>query len=522
MRGGIRVLVLSAAVHGTVLFATHASAQCQFVDRTDAAGIQESHGAFYQVECPVFAQVMHGGASCGDFDGDGWEDVFFATGGHVPDRLFINQRDGTFVDDAQAWGVAVEHVGVGVAVGDYDRDGNLDAFVVSLGPECNIGPGHHKLYKNTGTSFVDVAAGAGVATTSPTEADGWGAAFGDYDLDGFLDLGVPGWIGQSDGNRLFHNEQDGTFSDATAALNFDLHDVRGLSVRFTDMNGDRYPEILWVSDFGESKYFVNRKDGTFLEATAAAGVGLDSNGMGQTVADFDRDGKLDWYVTSIQGVDPQYTGNMMYRNLGDHVYEEASVPMGVKDGGWGWGTSAADFDLDGWVDVVETNGWYLPEWVHEQSYLFHNLGGGHFEEIADPSGLQHHEDGRALLTFDYDEDGDQDVLIVSNRGGLYLFRNERLEQTGNWLRLRFDTGSKAGLAPHGFGTRVTASIGRSRQVTYLDGGSNYLGQSELAVHFGLGNADVVDKLVIQWADGNVLVLHDVPANQTLTVAPGGK
>jgi len=336
---GLCVLMLSERVVASDL---------KFSDQTLASGVDSVHlPSYWMLISPVIMPSMIAGGAIGDFNNDGNQDIFVPTGGENPDQLWINNGDGTFTDRASAWGIAYEHMGVGTAVGDYNNDGWLDIFVTSFGPATGqLRPGAHLLYRNNGNgSFTDVAVVAGVNRSSATAADGFGAAFGDFDLDGDLDLVVLSWRPATDGNRLYRNDGDGTFTDVTDDAGLaGLIECRAFSPRFADMDGDRYPELLIAADFGTSRYLVNNTDGTFTDFTAGSGTGVDGNGMGATIADFNGDGLFDWYVTSIYTPNPLLgipgTGNMLYMNKGNHVYSESSALTGVKDGGWGWGTVA--------------------------------------------------------------------------------------------------------------------------------------------------------------------------------------
>jgi hypothetical protein len=449
------------------------------------------------------------GGAVGDFDRDGDQDLFVLGGGLAPDRLFENQGDGTFIDRSEAWGVAVRHRGGGVAVGDVNGDGWLDLYVTSLGePDRPPRPGAHRLYLNSAQgSFVEVAEAAGVAFTSPFVADGASAAFGDYDLDGHLDLFVAGTAPASGGNRLFRNRRDGTFEDVTVGAGvYDLS-VWGFCPRFADMDGDRYPELLLVGDFGTSRYYVNQRDGTFREETVASGTGLDENGMGQAVGDFDGDGRPDWYVTSIESRHTR--GNVLYRNLGGHRYEEVGGTAGVSAGAWAWGAVAFDADLDGHLDLAVANGWFIDFAGHpftdQPTRLFLNRGALRFDEVAEACGLGHRGQGRGILDVDLEGDGDRDLVIFTHGGALEVFRDDG-PPGRRFLRVFLDTRGEAGLAPDGIGTRVVATVGGRDLVRWLDGGSNYLSQG-------------VDLLRIEWADGRIDGIPDVAANRTLVVSP---
>ena len=243
------------------------------------------------------------------------------------------------------------------------------------------------------------------------------------------------------------------------------------------------------------------------------------------MGDVDGDGRLDWFVTSISkrfAVDKAPgTGNFLYRNQGGHRYESVGASAGVKEGGWGWGAVAVDLDHDGWLDLVQTNGWEGhngrddPEWASETTRVFRNLTAVSseltFADVAEDAGLVH---------FDYDNDGDQDLVIFNNRDLPTLVRNELdpgPDGGGRWLRVFLDTAALADLAPDGFGSLVAVRTGDLRQVRYIGAAAGYLGPSEMSAHFGLDFAPVVDELQVHWADGSTSTYRQVPTNRTLTI-----
>jgi hypothetical protein len=492
-----------------------------FSDQTGASGLIASPAfpAGYNV-----GPMLAGGAVAADFDADGDQDVFVAMGGVEPDRLFLNDGTGLFTDGAAALGVDALHVGAGVAAGDLDGDGALDLYVVSHGPPLAPVPGAHRCYMNTPGGFVEQASGAGVDTTSPLLPDGFGAGLGDPDRDGDLDLAVAGWKIASLGNRLFRNDGGGQFTDVTATMIVgDLSTLRGFTPLFVDMDGDRWPELLWVSDYGGSRYLTNH-DGLLVDETKRSGTGLERNGMGQAVGDFDGDGLLDWFVTAILGPSSHHSGNKLYRALGGHVFAEAATADGVVDGGWGWGAVAVDVDHDGDLDLCENNGWSeiiaaAPpgEWIGEQAYLFVNGGAGTFTDQAVASGIDYDDQGLGLLHFDGDGDGDQDLLFTSNEAPLRYYRNDLSGPDAHWLVVRLDRGASTAVAPHGYGARVTVQSGSAEQVRPLTAGGSYLTQSELAVHVGLGAATSASSVRVDWPDGTTTWLADVAADQELGV-----
>jgi hypothetical protein len=510
-----------------------------FVDATNEAGlIAVNDPSDNYLQHVMNLGPMIGGGAVGDFNNDGWQDFFFMTGGTGLDKLFINNQDGTFTDRAVAWGLTVEHMGVGASVADFDNDGDLDIYITSMGPTSGaVRKNAHRLYVNNGDdTFSNRANAAGVKETSAVNPDGFGSAWGDYDLDGDLDLFVCGWTYTGLGNRLFKNNGDGTFEDVTVGAGLWDLGARGFSPVFADMDGDLYPELLIAGDFHQSRYWVNNGDGTFADHKNISGTCQDDNGMGHALADVDGDGDLDWYVTSIYvdefpWSDVPGTGNMLYLNDGDHQYTEVSVGAGVNNGGWGWGAVGVDFDHDGREDLIETNGWFgsnqatEQEWIGERSYVFRSNGDGTFSEVSAECGFNHTAYGRGLIRFDADNDGDQDMVVIATGGPLKFFRNELISPGArggsgvHWLRVLFDTSEQAGLAPDGYGTRVEAVVGERTHMRMLTGGASYLAQSELSVHFGLGDATTIDLLRVRWADGRSQVYTDVLADQSLVLSP---
>lgn len=469
-------------------------------------------------------QYMAPGGAVGDFNRSGAPDVFVVGGSSGIDQLYINNGDGTFSEQAAAWGVAASGIRhTGAAVADFDNDGWLDIFVTCVTLFDDPGNAFNRLYRNNGDgTFTDVAAQAGVRVVPSQLSDSFGAAFGDFDLDGHLDLFVAGWYG---GNVLYRNNGDGTFTALpnAAFLGDDISTVRGFAPRFVDINNDGLPDILLVADFFTSRVYVNNGDGTFTNATAAWGAGLDSNGMGNAVGDFNNDGLTDWYVTSrIAPGGGAGSGNMLYMNNGAG-FTERSVPAGVNFGWWGWGADAVDFDHDGWLDLVATNGWSGPSFSNKPTQVWRNLRDpiGTFEEVTAAVGMTHTGQGRGLLTFDADMDGDRDILIFSNNEPLAYFENTLPNTGSSSITLFFDTKGQPGIAPDGFGVRAELDAGGITQHRYLDGGSAYLAQGELSLHFGLGEASLADEIRITWPNGEETTLARVaPGRYTITARFG--
>jgi hypothetical protein len=481
-----------------------------FSDQSVASGLVFSSNVLADIP---FGEHYAGGA-VGDFNRDGAPDVILLGGGGVADALFINNGDGTFTNRAAQWGVDLVHRSRAASVGDYNADGWPDIYITSGGDlSGDDRPGEHVLYRNDGgTGFTDVADLAGV-NFSTVKRTSTGSAWGDYDLDGDLDLMVMTWDFAGAANRLFRNNGDETFTDVTSLVG--IQSGWGFTPRFVDMTGDRYPELLLVSDFGSAEYYLNGTTGGFTDQTGLAGTGLETNGMGTAIGDFNRDGHQDWYCTSIYRDDLSKDGNYLYVNQGDGTFAALPSTAGAQDGGWGWGVETLDFDHDGFIDIAETNGWDDAEYVNESSYLFRNNGDMTFTRSALPKNYE----GRSLMTLDYDLDGDMDLLITAHSGPSKLWRNDLSGAGTHWLKVVLDSAQLPGLAPDGVGARVVAQTGVVSQYFYMSRGGTFLGQSQRVAHFGLADAADVDQLTVEWANGMSSVLTDLPANQSLSVTP---
>lgn len=519
-----------------------AAGDLSFTDVTQQAGLADAvHG--YLINASTGREMGSGGAVA-DFNNDGYQDIFFLSGGHTHDRLYINNGDGTFTDRAPAWGLhdLEQHIGSAALAADFNNDGRSDLYITSHGPAGGSQTAAHRLYLNLPPDqhgqprFVELAIHCGVEQTATIAPDGFGAAAGDIDLDGDLDLAVAGWIPLGH-NLLFRNQGIDRgflpiFVNDTQSIDSPFRagpalDNQGFSPRIVDTDNDWRPEILWVSDFVTSRYLKNNPDNTFTDITEQAGMGLDQNGMGVTQGDFNNDGLVDFYVSAI--LQPDYPikpreGNRLYINQGNHLFTEIAQSAGVHDGKWGWGTSAVDFDHDGDLDIAEVNGWdYFPQFLDQPALLFANDGTGlAFTEIGAQTGFNHASDARGLARIDYDNDGDQDALIFTRHGRLTLLRNDLISEENqpadaNWLRVFIDTRARRNLAPEGIGAVVSAKTAGGSQRRHIDAGPTFQTSEERSAHFGLGAHDTVFILDIEFHDGTLLRYRNIPANQTLNV-----
>ncbi len=475
---------------------------------------------------------MAGGISIGDFNNDTWPDIYIPGLGTTPDMLYINQQDGTFEDQADLYGVDKLHYGVGSAIGDVNNDGLQDLYVVSYGPSDVQGTvGKNLFYINNGPdkngqySFSEQALQRGVNDIFGI-VGGKGACFGDIDLDGDLDLYVSTWGFFAGGNRIYENDGTGHFTDISlATLPKNPTIIRGFTPKIVDLNNDRYPDLLLTADFTTSFLYINNgpdENGqiTFRDTTTESSIFDNNNGMGATVADFNGDGILDWFMTNIYVETASYF-NTLYMGLGNNeagtpTFIDQAMSRGVGDNGWGWGVVSGDYDNDGDIDMVATGGW--PSWPSEPTRYWKNDGTGNFSDISFITGLTFNINGRGLVHFDYDKDGDLDLVFIDNGGPARIFRNDLgFDEFTRYLRINLDTQSHPCLAPMGYGTRVIATFAGTDHLQVVDGSSSYLGQSELTIHFGLAELDMVDELRIEWADGSVTTMTDVPADQEIVI-----
>ena len=475
---------------------------------------------------------MVGGLTVGDFNADGWPDVFALGGGGAADSLLINVG-GAFEDQSEAWGLAGLHRGASASVGDVNADGLVDLFVVGYG-DLAAGPSvlGSKLYLNRGGWFEDVAAAASVQRICNV-VDGMSSVFADVDLDGDLDLFVCSWITAAQKNRLFINtgvDANGipSFVDATPSMGVDISRSNGFTPRFADLNGDLYPELLLTADFGTCRLLVNRGPGEdglprFEEVTDAAGVVNDTNGMGSAIGDIDNDGDLDWFITNIYNA-ISGTTNTLYLNTGLNEaldapdFRQSATAAGVHNAGWGWGTVLGDYDHDGDLDLAATGGWFT--YPLTPARLYENLGVSdglpRFRDVASTARFNYSGLGRTLATLDYDRDGDLDLVMASSSSPIRLFRND-VAAASHAVMFDLDTTLHPCLPPNGRHARIEIDAGGSTQMRVLDGGPTFLGQSEMVVHFGIGAADHVDEIRVLWPDGTRQRFGSVPSGTRTTL-----
>lgn len=483
----------------------------------------------------------------GDYDNDGWPDLFVTTVLATP-ILFRNQGDGTFTDVSAAAGLQRFGSTNGAAWLDVDNDADLDLFVDTVGDD------RYYLYLNDGKGhFKEDAIARGVAMDDGIVKAGTSISIGDYDRDGWLDMHVAEWGPKGMGDygfldpkragrsRLFRNRgkvKPGYFDDVTVvakatldATTFDgsYESVFSYSSAMIDFDGDDWPELAVAGDYRTSRFLWN-DHGTFSDGKVNSGVAKDTFGMGSAVADLDGDGLLDWLVTSISNgptcvhglCNSGEIGNHLYRYVGNRQFSDAGTEqLGVNAGFWAWGAEMFDYDNDGDRDLAVTNGTDYPFTTKGDFYTidpmrFWRNDAGVMVEVSEQLGLLDTRSGKALVTFDYDHDGDLDMFIVNNQEKPVFYRNDSI---GNdWLRVRVLT--REGREAVGARVLVTPTKGGKTILSTINSGSNFLSQSELTAHFGLGkkSSAPVFEVRVHWQDtGLERVLVNVERNQVLVV-----
>lgn len=513
-----RTLRCSGLLLLTLVLASAAQAQ-GFTNVTTSAGITHVHSTAELVAGLPGPTFMTGGVAAGDYDGDGHTDLIF-TRLNDTDILYRNLGNGTFEQRTATAGFTAATLTNGITSGDIDSDGDLDLYITGSNDTRNY------LYLNDGNGFFTDAGESRVAALSNgVSRFGQGASFGDYDNDGHLDLVTTAWRDEltASQSRLFRNlggAQAGLFEDTTVAAGIDTYrkdKTWRFAPRMVDLDRDGHLDLAIASDFVTSQLFWSNGDGTFTDGTIPAGVGTDLNGMGSTFGDYDGDGDLDWFITNITA-HPDFPGggggwNRLYRNNGDRTFTDVTQQAGVRDSRWSWGTSFFDYDNDGDLDLVATNGWNGGGWIDDRTTLWRN-DAGVFTDVSDSLGITDTLQGRGLAHLDYDSDGDLDLVVVNNQAEPVLYRNDN--PVGNYLRIELE-GTQSNRDGVGAFITVTPNLDTpSHQMVWeIDGGSSFLSQNEQIAHFGLaGQSTSVDQVTIQWPSGLTQHLFDVDPNQT--------
>jgi enediyne biosynthesis protein E4 len=478
------------------------------------------------------------GVAALDYDGDGRVDIFLVNGtvlegfpkGQEPtNHLYRNRGDGTFEDVTARAGLTASGWGQGACVGDYDNDGHDDLFVTYWG--------RNRLYRNKGNgTFDDVSLAAGVSG----DRTRWGAgcAFLDYDRDGRLDLiaanyidldlgatplpssglcrykglpvacGPPGLPGAK--NVLYHNRGDGTFTDVSDASGITrASGTYGLGVATLDFDDDGWIDVYVANDSNPSALYRNNRNGTFTDIATSAGCAYSQDGkaqagMGVAIGDYDRNGTMDIFKTNFAG-----DTSTLYANTGKGLCEDRTFAagFGLNTRWLGWGVGFLDLDSDGWLDLFLVNGHVYPEvrrleteaGYEQRKVVYRNLRTGRFADVTEQLGppVTTPKAGRGAAFADFDNDGDVDIVVNNLHDTPDLFR---LDQTGerHWITLKL-VGTKSNRSAIGALVRLVTADGEQRQE--VRGGGSYYSQNDLRLHFGLGTARTIERVIVRWPSG---------------------
>ncbi len=534
-----------------------------FADITHQAGLDKFRHRSGNPDKTTILGTPGSGVALIDYDNDGWLDIYLLNGSTVaalkgtepaPRAMLLhNNHDGTFTDVTEKAGVANERWGFGVAVGDYDNDGWPDLYVSNFGK--------NRLYHNNhdGT-FTDVAEKAGVTL------GGWstGATWGDYDHDGYLDLFVPGYVkfdvnhppipGQGglpsgfcqfrgvpvmcgprglpgEPDHLFHNNRDGTFTDVSAKAGVeDRRGYYGLSSVFLDVDDDGWLDLAVANDSVPKYLYHNNHDGTFEDVSFLSGFAVNDEGreqaaMGIAVGDYNRDGRVDLYITNFSD---DY--NTLYRNDGEETFSDVSAKAGVVNVTipfLAWGTAFLDYDNDGLLDIFVANGHVYPaadktDWgttYAQRPLLLRNIDGTKFEEVlpATGSGLAVVKSARGAAFGDLFNDGHIAVVLNNMDDAPTLLRN--VVKNGNhWVAFKLIGGDKS--PRDAIGAKIFVTAGGVRQRADVFSGGSYASSSDQRVHFGLGATTKIDKVEIHWPSGEKSEVTPPAVDRIYTVVEG--
>jgi enediyne biosynthesis protein E4 len=534
-KGLVRCTILAIAL----LSFQHAIAQTPFKDVTTDAGIKH--------QFKVFEGTFGGGACVFDFDNDGWEDVYL-TGGRNEDALYKNNGNGTFRNVFASAGLKtkIKFITQGVVSADVDRDGWRDLFITTITSEENktdVPRAANLLFLNNGNgTFTDATKAFGLDTLLTFST---GAMFGDVNLDGYPDLYVGNYFQQFQGKLhvmndaiivsskqmakglLLINKNGRLFRNEYERYGLDFKGF-GFGGAFTDFDKDGDLDILVNHDFGykapPNRFLENRyPEKKLVDVGDKINMRLPMNAMGVAVGDYNNNGSMDYYVTNIRANPFMVNKGGAFENMNGALGTQINYMM-TKQGGLlpvSWGANFADFDHDLDLDLFVANGCLNPYVMPNPNYYFLNDQGS-FKQIGDSMGVADRGISRGSVTFDYDNDGDLDLLVVNQEpvqtgldsaSSTLLFRND-MPSKGNWLKVQL-LGNDGDL--QGIGSRIEIVAGGTRMMREIDGGSSHLSQSSVIAHFGLKDATRVDSIHVFWLGGEKQTIVNASVNQTIVV-----
>lgn len=485
-----------------------------FVEVTQSAGITYQH-----LSDDDGIMGMSGGVAAGDINGDGFIDLYAVGGEGQPNVFLLNQRDGSFSQSTDIGGFSIQNRGSGPSFGDFNGDGALDLFIGSVG-----GAAPYLLLNDGNGNFSDITE----SSQLDLPGNNFSATWGDYDKDGDLDLAVTHWTTEQNDHYayLWRNNGDMTFTDVSLDAGIPPGSTRDktFTPTFVDINNNGWLDLLMIIDNGNTRVYFNNQDGTFNDVTDFDVI-TDRAGMGSAVGDYDNDGDLDWFVSSISFEDGVTNfgsltpGNRFYENQGDGTFVDVTDETGVRHGFWGWGACFADFNNDSHLDIFHVNGMLdngqkgVEEiFETDPSRLFMSNGDKTFTEQAVAMGIADNGMGRGVSCFDYDRDGDLDLFVANYNQAPKLYCNTLNDNNFINIKLRQDTANTEAL-----GARVYIEANGVSQFQEIKNGNNFVSQNPAEAHFGLSNASTIDTIRIVWPDGEETEIEAIDANQFMTV-----
>ena len=545
---------LITAIVGTFFifsqFCNNTSAESIFVDVTDKAGIMFEH-TDGRSGLRLFNEFLGSGGGFFDYDNDGDLDIYLINGALQTENthekpknvLYQNNGDGTFTDVTVKAGVGSIDYGTGATVGDYDNDGYLDLFLTNFGKD--------QLYRNNGDgTFTDITKQTGVGNPHW----GTSCAFADIDNDGYLDLYIANYAVYDPKNdqqckergihvycgphaypaihdTLFRNNRDGVFIDiSTFSRPKELPPMHGLGVTFGDYDNDGDMDLYVANDQDPNYLFQNNGKGSFIEIALISGVcyndmGKEEAGMGTDFGDYNNDGQLDLTVSNYQT-----ETNTLYNNLDRDFFSDETIPSGIAEvthGYLGWGIKFFDYDNDGYQDIFVANG-HLMDNISllekhvsypQKNLLFRNLGDSTFEKVeSQDDGLTLKKVSRGTAIGDYDNDGDLDILVTNCNQKPDLLKNV-IGNKNNWIQIQLE-GQKSNRS--GIGTKIKVVTDTHTQYREIQSGGSYLSFHDLRAHFGVGKVEQINHIEIRWPSGQIDTNTQLPVNQRFLAVEGEK